>query len=211
MPASPLILLLDDHTLFRSGLRMVLAAGIERLQVLEAASLDQALALDGTPQLLLVDVQLPGLNGLEAIAPLRRRWPRAAVVMLSSHTEPEKVKLALERGAAAYVSKADSAERILAVVVPLLRGESLAAEAGTPAALVAGLQAEPAATPPRLTPRQCEVLNLMCQGLSNKVIGRRMSLSENTVRGHVQAILAALQVSSRSEAAFVARRLGLIA
>jgi len=62
----------------------------------------------------------------------------------------------------------------------------------------------------RLTPRQCEVLDLLCQGLSNKMIGRRLNLSENTVRGHVQATLQALQVSNRSEAAFVARRLGLV-
>lgn len=62
----------------------------------------------------------------------------------------------------------------------------------------------------RLTPRQCEVLDLLCQGLSNKMMGRRLNLSENTVRGHVQAMLAVLQVSSRSEAAFVARRMGLI-
>jgi DNA-binding NarL/FixJ family response regulator len=211
MSAAPRLLLLDDHALFRTGLAMVLAAAIGGLQVMEAASLDHALALDGTPQLLVVDVQLPGINGLEALAPLRRRWPRAAVVVLSSHTEPDKVRLAFERGADAYVSKADSADRIISIVVSLLRGEKLADSARTPAALAMGLPAAgPAATPPRLTPRQCEVLDLVCQGLSNKVIGRRMNLSENTVRGHVQATLAALQVSSRSEAAFVARRLGLI-
>lgn len=211
MSAPPLILLLDDHTLFRSGLRLVLTAGISGLQVLEAACLEQALALEGTPQLLLVDVQLPGLNGLEAIGPLRRRWPRAAVVMLSSGTEPAKVKLAFERGASAYLSKADSAERILAVVGTLLSGKTLAQEVAAPSPQPASLPAAPAGEAPYLTPRQYEVLDLMCQGLSNKVIGRRMSLSENTVRGHVQATLAALKVTSRSEAAFVARRLGLVA
>jgi DNA-binding NarL/FixJ family response regulator len=112
--------------------------------------------------------------------------------------------MAHERGAAAFVSKADSADNILAVIDRLRRGEP----AGAAAPPAAG---EGAGSPQLLTPRQFEVLDLLCQGLPNKVIGRRLGLSENTVRGHVQAVLAALQVSSRSEAGFAARRRGLVA
>ena len=113
---------------------------------------------------------------------------------------PTSMKSWLERGAAAFVSKAASADSILALIDQLRRGQSVAAPA-------------PADDAPRqlLTPRQFEVLDLVCQGLSNKVIGRRLNLSENTVRGHVQAVLAALEVSSRSEAGFEARRRGLVA
>lgn len=200
------ILIIDDHALFRSGLGMVLRSGIANVGVEEAASLEEAMRSPmQSPAILLLDIQLQGLNGLEGIAPLKRKWPQAAVVMLSSYAGAETVRQALERGATAFVSKADSADNILMVIHQVLR-------------VAPGASAKPAsadtnkdsAPQPHLTPRQCEVLDLLCQGLSNKVIGRRLNLSENTVRGHVQAVLVFLQVSSRSEAAFTARRSGLV-
>ncbi|HET7835677.1 MAG TPA: response regulator transcription factor [Variovorax sp.] len=198
------ILLIDDHALFRCGLRMVLASGIPELEVAEASSLEEGLRAGmDDPALVLLDIQLHGLNGLEGIALVKRKWPEAVVVILSSDAGPHNVRMALERGAAAFVSKADTADNILAVIEQLRRGEP----AGAAAQATAG---EGAGSPQLLTPRQFEVLDLLCQGLPNKVIGRRLGLSENTVRGHVQAVLAALQVSSRSEAGFAARRRGLV-
>jgi len=154
---------------------------------------------DPAPGLVLLDIHLKGLNGLEGLALLRRKWPRTPVVMVSSDDTPDTVREAMERGAAAFVSKDDTADSIVSVIEPLLRG-----------APPAQLRPVAAAEAHRLTPRQCEVLDLMCQGLSNKAIGRRLDLSENTVRSHVQATLAFLQVSSRAEAAFAARRQGLV-
>ncbi|MDM0045936.1 response regulator transcription factor [Variovorax dokdonensis] len=195
----PQILLIDDHSLFRCGLRMVLSAAIPDLQASEAASLEEAMALPiGDPALVLLDIQLQGLSGLEGIALVKRRWPQAAVIMLSSEVAPQKVSAAIERGAAAFVSKAEPADTILSVIAQVRRGLPVSA------------QAPAAPQPALLTPRQSEVLALMCQGLSNKLIGRRLDLSENTVRGHVQAVLAALQVSSRSEASFAARQRGIV-
>lgn len=203
----PRILLIDDHALFRCGLRMVLAAGISDVEVAEAASLEEAMrAPMENPALVLLDIQLHGLNGLEGIALVKRKWPEAAVVILSSDVAHHNVRLALERGALAFVSKAEPADKILAVIDQLRRGLPVAA-ASSP--LVPASEGD--GSRQLLTPRQSEVLDLMCQGLSNKVIGRRLNLSENTVRGHVQAVLAALQVSSRSEAGFAARRRGLVA
>ncbi|MET3131728.1 DNA-binding NarL/FixJ family response regulator [Oxalobacteraceae bacterium GrIS 1.11] len=180
---------------------MMLESGIENIDVLEADSLERA--MHGpvvAPAVVLLDIQLQGLNGLEGIALLKRKWPQAAVIMLSADSAPETVRLALGRGAARFVSKADTADGILAAIRLVLQGT-----AEGPAQL-----APAASTKPRLTPRQCEVLDLLCLGLSNKLIGRRLDLSENTVRGHVQAVLAALQVVSRSEAVFAARRSGLV-
>jgi DNA-binding NarL/FixJ family response regulator len=203
----PRILLIDDHALFRCGLRMVLAAGIADLETAEAASLDEAVhAPIENPALVLLDIQLQGLNGLEGIALVKRKWPQALIVILSSDIAHKNVRLAMERGAAAFVSKAEPADRILAVIDQLRRGLPVAAGPASAAPAGDGDDARQL-----LTPRQSEVLDLMCQGLSNKVIGRRLDLSENTVRGHVQAVLAALQVSSRSEAGFAARRRGLVA
>lgn len=204
------VLLIDDHALFRSGLAMVLKDGISGVQVAQAASLEQAMhdALP-TPDVVLLDVQLQGLNGLEGIALVRRRWPAAQVVMLSSQAEPRTVRQALDRGAAAFVSKADTADTIVSVIQMLMKGEAVATTANGFADSLPAVRHDGAGSQ-RLTPRQAEVLDLLCQGLSNKVIGRKLNLSENTVRGHVQATLLALGVSSRSEAAFAARRAGLV-
>jgi DNA-binding NarL/FixJ family response regulator len=149
------------------------------------------------PDALLLDIHLQGLNGLDGIAPLKRKWPQTPIVMLASDATQDTVRQALERSAAAFISKAEATDKILAIIKQVLCGDSVAEQ---PAA----------ADAPRLTPRQCEVLDLLCQGLSNKVIGKRLGLSENTVRWHVQALLAFLQVSSRSEAAYAARRSGLV-
>ena len=208
MPAMPptSILLIDDHALFRSGMRLVLLAGMANVEVLEAASLEQAVrTVTSPPALVLLDIQLQGVNGLEGLGLFKQRWPGVPVVMLSSAAEPETVRQALSRGAAAFVSKADTAEKIIRVIEQVLSG-------GLPDASGDMARNTPAydAPRPRLTPRQCEVLDLLCEGLSNKVIARRLELSEFTVRGHVQAVLGLLGVSSRSQVMFAARRSGLI-
>ncbi|CAM3919618.1 Transcriptional regulatory protein FixJ [Pseudomonas reidholzensis] len=146
--------------------------------------------------LLLVDVQLEGLSGLEGIALLKQRWPEAKVLMVSASQDAKLMEQALTLGAMGFICKTESPQRLLAQITEALA--DLWPDEHLPKA------------PLKLTPRQYEVLDLLHQGLSNKLIGRRLDLSENTVRGHVQATLSALNVSSRSEAAFVARRLGLV-
>ena len=117
------ILLIDDHALFRCGLHMVLAAGIPGLEVAEAASLEEAMhCAMAPPALVLLDVHLQGLNGIEGIALVKRKWPGAAVIMLSSQAESQTIALALERGAAAFVSKAATADTILAIIDQVRRG-----------------------------------------------------------------------------------------
>lgn len=199
------ILLIDDHAMFRSGLRMLLTASMQNAVVFEAGTLNEAMQL--APDMLdvmLLDIKMPGLNGVEGLALLKRKWPRVPVLMLSSQDEPETVRMALARGAKGFISKADSADNIVALINQILHGEP-----SDPVAQEENFD-EASTTPTNLTPRQCEVLELLCEGMSNKLIGQRLSLSENTVRGHVQGILQYLHVSSRSEAAFAARHRGLI-
>ena len=193
------ILIIDDHDLYRSGLRAALNASMPNAKIFEAGSIDEAIC--GSPDILdaiVLDLRLPGLSGVEGIALLKNKWPLVPVLMLSSQNDPETVCLALERGAAGFASKADTADKIVAAINRILRGQFTAPLSASNTPLL------------RLTPRQCEVLDLLCQGLPNKQIARRLLLSENTVRVHVQAILGFLQVSSRSEAIFVARSRGLI-
>ena len=197
------ILLVDDHAMFRSGLRMVLNAGLPDAKVIESGTLNEALQIaQDQPGVILLDIKLPGLNGMDGIALLRRKWPKTPVVILSSQDDPENVRRAMALGAASFISKADTAEKIVSLLSRILCGESMSTETQSVANTSDPIQ--------HLTPRQCEVLGLLCQGMSNKLIARHLTLSEHTVRGHVQAILQFLQVSSRSEAAFAARRRGLV-
>ncbi len=197
------ILLVDDHALFRSGLRLVLQEGLAGVTVAEAASLEQAVQVGAQPPgLILLDIQLQGVNGLEGLGLVRRRWPGVPVVMLSSSDAPDVIALAFARGAAGFVSKADTSSKIIQVIQQMLEGP--------PGEGATTVPRPPTQIKPRLTPRQSEVLDLLCQGLSNKVIARQLVLSEFTVRGHVQAVLGQLGVTSRSEALFVARQTGLI-
>ena len=193
------ILIIDDHDLYRSGLRAAINASIPNTEIFEAGSIDDAMCVATDPlDAIVLDFRLPGLNGLEGIALLKKKWPVVPVLMLSSQNDQETVDSALEHGAAGFVSKADTADKIVSKICLILRGELPAPPAGSDRPFL------------RLTPRQCEVLDLLCQGMSNKLIARRLMLSENTVRVHVQAILGFLQVSSRSEAIFAARSRGLI-
>jgi DNA-binding NarL/FixJ family response regulator len=199
------ILLIDDHAMFRSGLRMVLCAGMNSAEIFEAGSLNEA--TENAPELIniiLLDINLPGLNGLDGIAILKRKWPQTPVIVLSSQDGPETMRDAVARGAVCFISKADTADRIITLLNRVLRGECCEPE--NP--VVDG--DEETKAPQHLTSRQCEVLDLLCQGMSNKLIARKLSLSEHTVRGHVQSVLGFLHVSSRSEAIVAARRRGLI-
>lgn len=202
--SSLVILLIDDHAMFRTGLELVLHAHWPTCDVIAAGSIQEALAPGITePSVVLLDIQLHGLSGVEGLGLIKRKWPHVPVIMLSSDANPATVRLALSRGASDFVSKADTASDIIQVIQRVCsspKGDQV---------MSSDAQAEnhPGL---RLTPRQCEVLDLLSQGLPNKTIGRKLFVSENTVRGHVQAILSTLDVSSRTEAIFEARRAGLV-
>jgi DNA-binding NarL/FixJ family response regulator len=152
----------------------------------------------------LLDIMLKGQSGIEGIDQIKRQWPDVPIIMVSSDAESQTIQRALARGACDFVSKEKSADSILEAVRKVLNLPE--ADTGMPggplpAELVDGSG---------LTPRQLEVLELLCQGLTNKAIGRKLELSENTVRWHVQGILSLLKVANRSEAAFAARQRGLI-
>lgn len=193
-------LLVDDHALLRMGLRLVLESALPGVAIREAASMADALhPNDPRPDLVLLDIELPGLNGLQGITVLRRRWPTTPVIIVTSHAEAEARTLAAAQGAAAYLLKSEPTERMVAVIQAVLHDEP-----------VSDAAAMAAVSPAPLTARQCEVLDQLCRGYSNKIIGRHLNLSENTIRGHVAGLLTALGVSSRTEAVVVARQRGLV-
>lgn len=188
------ILLIDDHAMFRSGLRLLLCTENPGDHVYEAESIEQALALDiAAPDLVLLDIKLPGISGLDGIGPLKHQWPDAILVVLSALDVPES----LDYGALGFISKREDASCLLQMIRQAM---------GHRANQLPGKVSQLA----RLTPRQREVLELLGRGLSNKLIARNLSLAENTVRRHVQDILAYFQATSRSEAVAAARRRGLV-
>lgn len=196
----PNILLIDDHAMFRTGLSMVIGLAMPAATILKASSVADALARACEDiHVVLLDIKLNGTSGLDGIALVKERWPNVPVLMLSSQDTPETMRLALTRGATAFVSKAETAERIVELVRDALDGN-----------LVRERMPMASQRERQLTPRQREVLELLHQGLPNKLIARQLDVSENTVRRHVQDILEFFQVMNRAEAVFAARQLALV-
>ena len=196
--AQEAILIIDDHALFRSGIVSMLSTAFDEIPVLDSPSLHEALAIVAVvPTIVLLDIQLPGIGGLEGMGLLQQRWPAARIVVVSGLDLPDTVSTALAQGACAFLSKTDRPERMMAVLREMLARSSAVPRVG-------------GALCPTLTPRQAEVLTLVGRGLSNKMIGRNLGLSEHTVRGHVQGLLSVLGVTRRAEAVFKAQQFGLI-
>ena len=203
MPAS--LLLVDDHTLFRTGLRLIVQdhPGVDA--IFEAGTVAEACALrPETVDLVLLDIQMPGMSGLAGLRLVRQAFPRARIVLVSASVAPDAVYEARTRGADGFLPKSASGEDILEAITCALSGAPCFPANSGNTATTRG----PAA--PSLTARQqLDVLSLLCTGKPNKVIARDLGLSENTVRVHVAAIFAQLGVNSRSAALLAAQRLGL--
>jgi DNA-binding NarL/FixJ family response regulator len=205
------ILIIDDHALFRTGISEVLKVAMDKLYIFEAASIREACQIETEPPaLILLDIVLNGLNGLDGIPLLRKRWASAPILMLSSDQSPQTQQTAMAHGAIGFLHKGSSTEHIVLAIQQSLKGEiqfgvGMVATASPSRSLMRG------AEPSHLTARQIEVLDLLCIGLSNKLIARKLDCAENTVRGHVQAILHYLDVPTRNEAVYAARKLGLVA
>mgnify|MGYP003436439736 CR=1 FL=1 len=158
-----------------------MSAGLGEVDITEAASLEEALlSADESFDLVLLDVQLEGINGLDGIALLKRKWPCAKVLMVSATQDTHIRVEALKRGALGFISKSEPPSRMLELVGQVLAGlRPMHARQESAAALETSV---------RLSPRQHEVLELLGLGLPNKLIGRRLNVTENTVRGHVGTI-----------------------
>ena len=210
MPDAPLrVLIVDDHPMVRAGLRSMLS-GDEVEVVGEAGSgaeaVERAVALD--PELVLLDLELPDLDGVETLTRLKARAPRAAVLMVSMHDDPSMVRRAVEAGAAGYVLKGIGRRELLAAVRAVRNGGSVLDSS----LLRALANPAPAESIPvdALTRVELDTLALLAAGLTNREIAERMRWSVGTVKKYVQRILEKLNVSDRTQAAVVAVRQGLV-
>jgi NarL family two-component system response regulator LiaR len=204
------VLVVDDHEVVREGLRtfLELQEGIE--VVGEAADGAAALvaAEELRPDVILMDLVMPRLDGLEAMRALRESVPGARVIVLTSFPDEDKLMPALRAGAAGYLLKNTAPQELARAVRAAHAGEALL-DPLVAARLVEALARD---TEPldRLTPREREVLVLIGRGFPNKLIARELGLSEKTVKTHVGHVLAKLAVSDRTQAAVVAVRAGLV-
>jgi two-component system, NarL family, response regulator LiaR len=206
------VLVVDDHAVVREGLRafLELQDGIE--VVGEAADGEEALAAADRlrPDVVLIDLVMPRLDGVSALRALRERLPAARVIVLTSFLDDDKLLPALRAGAAGYLLKNAQPQELARAVRVAHAGEALL-DPVVAARLVESLATSEAAQPlDRLTRREREVLELIGRGFPNKRIARRLDLSEKTVKTHVGHVLAKLGVTDRTQAAVFAVRAGLV-
>lgn len=209
------VLLADDHALFREGVRLVLESLVEGpLDVVEASDFIQALATirgDVGVEIALVDLTMPGMDGFSGIEALKRASPLLRLVVVSASEDPHDVRRALDAGADGYIAKSTSSAAMLEGIRTVLGGGTYLSPClkvnGAAQPAKAGEDAD--AVKLSLTPRQRDVLAMLRQGKSNKEIARDLDLAEITVKLHVTAILRALGVENRTQAAILAARIGL--
>ena len=210
------LLIVDDHPVLREGLAALLRQAGPDMHPLEASNAEEAFRLadqHADLDIVILDLIMPGMDGLAALAEFGRRRPDLPVVVLSSSEDPQDARRALSSGALGYVPKSASQHTLVAAIRLVMDGELYIPPLIMAAMDDEGGSASAAAVRPGsvdLTQRQIDVLRLLSEGHSNKAIAIRLDLSEKTVKVHVGAIFRALQVANRTQAANAGRANGLI-
>lgn len=215
------VLLADDHTLFRKGLRTLLERMPSVDVVGEASSGDEALARSRelVPDVILMDVSMPGLSGIEAARHIRGENPHIGIVLVTMFDDAESVFAGMRAGARGYVLKEAEPEELARAIEAAARGEVMLAPKIAEKLLAqfeperregSGTQTQPLLPYESLTQREREVLQLAADGLSNKEIAARLSISEKTAKNHTANIFSKLQVNDRTQAVVLALRRGLV-
>jgi DNA-binding NarL/FixJ family response regulator len=209
------LIIADDHELARAGLRKMLEGDRGLLLVGEAASGHEAVTLcqELAPDLALLDVRMPDMDGLAAAQMIGQLCPRTRVLIVTTHENPDYLLAALKAGAAGYVLKDVTRQDLLITIRRVLRGESvLSGDIAARALYRLATQpiSPPVVSPERLTPREREVLQQIVAGRTNRQIAQELALSFGTVKIHVEHIIAKLGVADRTQAAVRAIESGLL-
>ena len=202
------VLLADDHAVVRSGLTQLLAT-VEDVEVVGAAA-DGAeavdLALAERPDVVLMDLSMPVMDGIEAIGRVRAQDPEAKIVVLTSFSDRERILDALDAGAIGYLLKDAEPDELIRGVRAAAAGEAPLAPKAASAVLTARADQRPVA---ELTPREREVLGALARGKANKQIARELGISEKTVKAHLTRVFESIGVTDRTAAALWAQRHGI--
>jgi DNA-binding NarL/FixJ family response regulator len=199
------VLVVDDHALLRTGVANIINQEPDLRVVAEAANGVEAVAAFERhhPDVTLLDLRMPEMEGVEAVTQIRDRDPHAKVIILTTYDTDEDITRALKAGAKAYVLKDISAEALITCIHDVLAGKTYLAPAAA-AKLAEGV------TRVHLTPRELTTLKLMADGKSNKEIANELGISDRTVKSHLGHLFEKLGVTSRTEAVKVATRRGLV-
>ena len=201
------VLIVDDHALFRTGLKMILMQVGGARGISEASSIKEAFDFNESGvDVVLLDIHMPGLNGIDGIKPMRDRFNGIPIIILSANSDPSTMVDAKNLGASGFLNKSTQAEPMVEAITKVLNGKTC-----FPDDLDSMESTGEQTLSNNLTPRQIEVLIHLCEGKPNKLIARELDMSENTVRVHVSAILAALGASNRTEAMLIAQQQGITA
>lgn len=210
------ILLVDDHDLFREGLKYLLPVLDDKVQYVEAGSLEAALvyADDDVPvDLILLDYHLPGVIGAAALSQCRQRFESATLIVLSGEEDVRIIRGLIEQGAAGFISKSSSREELILALTQVMAGGTylppLALKSLLPEDRRGTWQGEERRGEKRLSQRQYEVLMKAIQGKSNKIIGKELDISDHTVKAHLSVAFKTLGVQNRTEAVYAAAKLGI--
>jgi DNA-binding NarL/FixJ family response regulator len=203
--AKATVMLVDDHALMRTGVANIINQEPDLEVVVEAGNGIEAIAAyeQHRPDVILLDLRMPVLDGVEAVRQIRERDPRARVIVLTTYDTDDEIARALKAGAKAYVLKDISADDLIGCIRDVLAGKTYLAPSAA-AKLAEGV------TRVQLTPREMSALRLMADGKSNKEIASDLSISERTVKTHLGHLFEKLGVTSRTEAIKVATRRGLV-
>lgn len=205
------ILLAEDQTLMRQGLKTILDLESGFRVVGEAANGPSAvkLALQLRPDIILMDVQMPELNGVEAIAAICKAWPEAKIIILTTFDRDDYVFAGVRAGAVGYLLKDLPAQKLVETIRAVHAGDVFIQPEIASRALRATLHPTEGLIAP-LSDREREVLVMLAQGIANKEIANKLHIAEGTVKNHVSNILGKLQAQNRTQAADIARKRGLI-
>ncbi len=225
-PTTTRLLIADDHDLIRDGLRSMLEGEPDFEVVGEASNGREAFALCRSlrPDLVLMDVRMPEMDGLEATREIKQQHPKTSILIVTTHESPEYLLDAIRAGAAGYVLKEATRRELLGAVRGVLGGESpldqeLSARLLKRLATAEGSRQDPPPEPAgkrqkhppgSLTPRELDVLGFLAAGKTNRQIAKELHLSLSTVKGHLERLINKLGVSDRTQAAVKAVELGLI-
>lgn len=204
------VIIVDDHPLFRAALKQALSGAFKGIELDEAGTLDAVTARldrDSDVDLVLLDLKMPGVQGLSGLMFLRAQYPAVPIAIVSASDEPHIIRRALDLGASGFIPKSLAVEEMRRAVAAILEGGVWAPEgvdAASPADREGDALAQRVAS---LTPQQMRVLMMLKEGLLNKQIAFQLGVSEATVKAHVSAILQKLDVGSRTQAVIAAGRI----
>ena len=208
------VILADDHPLIRQGLRTMLETSVEVEILGEATEGRELIEMVAThqPDVIVVDIRMPDMDGLEAVRRIRKRYPAVKALMLTVHDEEAYVHEAIRAGASGYLLKTVSADELVKGIVTVAAGKAMLHPVITRHLIneFAEMSKDDGKTPKELSPREQDVLQLMAYGKSNKEIARSLGIGSQTVKTHISHIFTKLGAADRTGAVAVALRKGLV-